>query len=75
MLGRKDLNSCFESRIGYLVFVIDAMIGKSEARVTTIIGIGILERSEYFCIEAKSKAIESKGCAKGLLCECHKGRV
>ena len=53
-----DLNGCFESRISYLDFVIEAMIGKSEACVATIIGIGIEEilgRSEIFSIEAKSK--------------------
>lgn len=38
-LAGRDLNGCFESRIGYLIFVIEAMIGESEARVATIIGI------------------------------------
>ena len=59
-LAGTDLNGCFESRISYLVFVIEAMIlVKSEACVATIIGIGIeggiLGRSEYSVLKLKSK--------------------
>ena len=59
-LARTDLNDCFESQSSYLAFVIEAMIGKSETCVATIIGIGIegiLGRSEYSVLKLSQKVV------------------